>query len=59
MRVAERKSGGYLTSKVIETSGGLYSLGMAVAPVTDWRFYDSICELMDYPQQNGAHARPI
>ncbi|GJN88898.1 hypothetical protein Rhopal_001869-T1 [Rhodotorula paludigena] len=34
--------GGFLTSKVIETNSTVFGLGMAVAPVTDWRFYDSI-----------------
>ena len=35
--------GGYLSSKVIETNSSVFSLGMAVAPVTDWRQYDTIC----------------
>ncbi|KAK0521815.1 Dipeptidyl peptidase 4 [Tilletia horrida] len=34
--------GGYLTSKVIERDSGVFSLGMAVAPVTKWEFYDTI-----------------
>ncbi|KAI8091317.1 dipeptidyl peptidase IV N-terminal region-domain-containing protein [Gilbertella persicaria] len=34
--------GGYMASKVIEANSGLYAAGMAVAPVTDWRFYDSV-----------------
>ncbi|CAO1633202.1 unnamed protein product [Sympodiomycopsis kandeliae] len=34
--------GGYFTSKVIESDSDVITLGMAVAPVTDWRFYDSI-----------------
>lgn len=34
--------GGYMTSKVLEADTGLYAAGLAVAPVTDWRFYDSI-----------------
>jgi dipeptidyl aminopeptidase len=34
--------GGYMTSKVIEANNGVFKVGMAVAPVTDWRFYDSI-----------------
>ncbi|KDN43691.1 hypothetical protein K437DRAFT_225471 [Tilletiaria anomala UBC 951] len=34
--------GGYLTSKVIERDSGVFNLGMSVAPVTSWRFYDSI-----------------
>lgn len=34
--------GGYLTSKVIEADSGVFSLGLITAPVTDWRFYDSM-----------------
>lgn len=36
--------GGYLTAKVIELQGpeGPFSLGLITAPVTDWRFYDSM-----------------
>ena len=46
--------GGYLTSKVIETNSGSFSLGMAVAPVTDWRFYDTVYSerFMKTPQMN-------
>jgi dipeptidyl aminopeptidase/acylaminoacyl peptidase len=34
--------GGYVTLKVLEADSGVFSLGMAVAPVTDWRYYDSM-----------------
>ncbi|KAJ5555302.1 Peptidase S9B dipeptidylpeptidase IV N-terminal [Penicillium sp. DV-2018c] len=35
--------GGYMTLKVLEQDAGeTFQYGMAVAPVTDWRFYDSI-----------------
>lgn len=35
--------GGYTTLKTLEQDAGeTFSYGMAVAPVTDWRFYDSI-----------------
>lgn len=36
--------GGFLTAKVIEAASGVFGLGMSVAPVTDWRFYDSVCK---------------
>ncbi|KAI9322088.1 dipeptidyl peptidase IV N-terminal region-domain-containing protein [Dichotomocladium elegans] len=46
--------GGYMASKVVEANDGVFSIGMAVAPVTDWRFYDSIYteRYMLTPQQN-------
>ncbi|KAI8084550.1 dipeptidyl peptidase IV N-terminal region-domain-containing protein [Halteromyces radiatus] len=34
--------GGFLASKCIEANSGVFSAGLAVAPVTDWRYYDSI-----------------
>ncbi len=34
--------GGYLASKVVELDSGAFTLGLIVAPVTDWRFYDSM-----------------
>ncbi|WVO24964.1 uncharacterized protein IAS62_006346 [Cryptococcus decagattii] len=34
--------GGYMTCKTIEAASGIFTLGMAVAPVTDWLHYDSI-----------------
>ncbi|GAA5956674.1 hypothetical protein JCM10213_003315 [Rhodosporidiobolus nylandii] len=34
--------GGFLTTKVIETNSSMFQLGVAVAPVTDWRYYDSV-----------------
>ncbi|KAF9887099.1 diacylglycerol pyrophosphate phosphatase [Aspergillus nanangensis] len=34
--------GGYLTGKVLETNSGVFSLGLITAPVSDWRFYDSM-----------------
>ncbi|KAI9094390.1 dipeptidyl peptidase IV N-terminal region-domain-containing protein [Phlyctochytrium arcticum] len=48
--------GGYMSSKVVEADSGLFSAAMAVAPVTDWRFYDSIYteRYMRTPEQNGA-----
>ena len=34
--------GGYLTAKVIEANSSVFSLGISVAPVTSWEYYDSI-----------------
>jgi len=46
--------GGYMTLKTIEAQSGLFTLGMAVAPVTDWLFYDSIYteRYMNLPSAN-------
>ncbi|KAK4144912.1 dipeptidyl peptidase IV N-terminal region-domain-containing protein [Dichotomopilus funicola] len=48
--------GGFNTLKTLERDGGeTFRYGMAVAPVTDWRFYDSIYteRYMLTPQTNG------
>jgi dipeptidyl-peptidase-4 len=34
--------GGYVASRTLFLGGGVFKAGMAVAPVTDWRFYDTI-----------------
>ncbi|OZJ04293.1 hypothetical protein BZG36_02573 [Bifiguratus adelaidae] len=46
--------GGYMTSKVVEADSGLFSTAMAVAPVTDWHYYDSIYteRYMKTPEMN-------
>lgn len=46
--------GGYLTAKTIERDSGTFDLGMSVAPVTKWEFYDSIYteRYMKSPQAN-------
>ncbi|KAI8940338.1 hypothetical protein NX059_004031 [Plenodomus lindquistii] len=49
--------GGFNTLKTLEQDGGqTFKYGMAVAPVTDWRFYDSIYteRYMHTPQSNPA-----
>ncbi|KAE9373345.1 putative dipeptidyl-aminopeptidase B [Stipitochalara longipes BDJ] len=49
--------GGFMTLKTLEQDAGqTFSYGMAVAPVTDWRFYDSIYteRYMHTPQHNRA-----
>ena len=48
--------GGFLTLKTLETDAGqTFKYGMAVAPVTDWRFYDSVYteRYMHTPQHNA------
>lgn len=46
--------GGFLTSYVLGQNSGVFKVGMAVAPVTDWRYYDSIYteRYMLTPQEN-------
>lgn len=47
--------GGFQTLKTLETDAGqTFRYGMAVAPVTDWRFYDSVYteRYMLTPQEN-------
>ena len=47
--------GGFMTLKTLEQDGGqTFKYGMAVAPVTDWRFYDSVYteRYMHTPQRN-------
>ena len=49
--------GGFMTLKVLELDAGqTFRYGMAVAPVTDWRFYDSVYteRYMRTPQANPA-----
>lgn len=48
--------GGFMTLKVLERDQGrTFKYGMAVAPVTDWRFYDSVYteRYMHTPQSNA------
>ncbi|KAJ5965579.1 hypothetical protein N7481_012293 [Penicillium waksmanii] len=47
--------GGFMTLKILEQDAGqTFQYGMAVAPVTDWRYYDSIYteRYMHTPQHN-------
>ncbi|GAV56127.1 hypothetical protein ZYGR_0BA00330 [Zygosaccharomyces rouxii] len=47
--------GGYLTLKTLEKDAGAhFKYGISVAPVTDWRFYDSVYteRYMHTPQEN-------
>jgi dipeptidyl-peptidase 4 len=47
--------GGYLTAKVIEANNPIISFGVSTAPVSDWRFYDSMYteRYMKTPDTNG------
>lgn len=46
--------GGYNTLMSMTTGNGTFKAGIAVAPVTDWRYYDSVYteRFMRTPQQN-------
>lgn len=48
--------GGYLTSLCMTKGKGVFKTGIAVAPVTNWRFYDSIYteRYLKKPQDNAA-----
>lgn len=46
--------GGYMTSLALTKGADTFKLGIAVAPVTNWRYYDSIYteRFMGTPQEN-------
>lgn len=46
--------GGYMTSLCLTKGGGVFKMGIAVAPVTTWRFYDTIYteRYLSTPQKN-------
>ncbi len=46
--------GGYMTSLAMTKNADLFKMGMAVAPVTNWRYYDTIYteRFLQTPQQN-------
>lgn len=48
--------GGFMTSLCMTKGKGLYKMGIAVAPVTSWRYYDNIYteRFMRTPQENGS-----
>lgn len=47
--------GGYMTAMSLARGGDVFRAGIAVAPVTDWRYYDSIYteRFMWTPQENA------
>ncbi|MGI4739004.1 MAG: DPP IV N-terminal domain-containing protein [Janthinobacterium lividum] len=46
--------GGYMTSLAMTKNADLFKMGIAVAPVTNWRYYDTIYteRFLQTPQQN-------
>jgi len=48
--------GGYMTLLALTKGNGVFKTGIAVAPVTNWRFYDSIYteRYLKTPQDNAA-----
>lgn len=50
--------GGYLTLKTLETNSDAFSFGISTAPVSDWRFYDSMYTeryMKTYEQNAGGY----
>ena len=48
--------GGYMTSLAMTKGADVFKMGIAVAPVTNWRYYDSIYteRFLQTPQENAA-----
>jgi dipeptidyl-peptidase 4 len=48
--------GGYMASLAMTKGAGVFKAGIAVAPVTNWRFYDTIYteRFLQTPQQNAS-----
>jgi len=48
--------GGYMTSLVMTKGAGVYKMGIAGAPVTNWRYYDNIYteRFLQRPQDNAS-----
>ncbi len=47
--------GGYMTSLALTKGADVFKMGIAVAPVTNWRFYDTVYteRFMQTPQENA------
>jgi dipeptidyl-peptidase-4 len=48
--------GGYMSSLAMTKGEGVFKMGIAVAPVTNWRYYDNIYteRFMRTPQENAS-----
>jgi dipeptidyl-peptidase 4 len=48
--------GGYMSSLAMTNGGGVFKMGIAVAPVTNWRYYDTIYteRYLQRPQDNAS-----
>lgn len=48
--------GGYMSSLAMTNGGGVFKMGMAVAPVTNWRYYDTVYteRYLQTPQENAS-----
>jgi dipeptidyl-peptidase 4 len=48
--------GGYMSSLAMTKSAGVFKMGIAVAPVTNWRYYDTVYteRFLQTPQENAA-----
>ena len=51
--------GGFMASSLMVRGGNVFKLGIAVASVTDWRFYDTIYteKFMSTPQENPDYGK--
>jgi dipeptidyl-peptidase-4 len=48
--------GGYMSSLAMANGGGVFKMGIAVAPVTNWRYYDTVYteRYLQTPQENAS-----
>lgn len=48
--------GGYMSSLAMTNGGGIFKMGIAVAPVTNWRYYDTVYteRYLQTPEENAS-----